>query len=967
MKQLANPIRLTYGYAYSVAFMPDGKTLMIGTHGGALLWDFHRRRIVRDYYEYAHPAEHIAVTPDGLTLVTASAENGQTLVWNIADATMLHRISADTQGLWWMAVSPCGRKLLACGKKDGLRCWDMRTGEQTLSVPVRTNKAWRAAWSPCGRWIAHSSGTRRVRVVAADSGTAALRIDAPCKEVTSLAFHPDGRLFTGLKNGTVQIWDVAKGRWKEEIACRHTAVDDIIFSRDGQRMLERGPDKWSDVHVTDLQTGQRIHCQRYDSDKEQRNVDLSPDGQWWAGAYYGFEVGMFRTGETKEYRVLADDFGYFRSAQFTPDGKAVLIGNHKNGEALFRVRDGARLWSRHKRESYGETWGISPDGRWMVSGLSNGEVVVRDMKDGHRVAKCLTHENTVSEVRFQTTGNRIVTVGEEGAMAQLHYSMPRGKKPGSIELLRRLGLGCMNDAKLSSDGKTLVTASSLGIQVWNAESEKLTYCLRIEKEETEDLFISPDSRFAVALSGPFFQRTTAHVLDLHSGQRLHRIRGTALWGAAFSPDGRFFCLCDGRKADGKYCQVVQARGTLTGKLLWTTRLKDGRFPSFVVTPDGSKVVVLYARHVELRCGKDRSGRRRYRHKYAPTIRVLDARTGRKMVRYRQDFPAAKERPSLLSEGTAPSFLSVENGEMQLRNALDATMVKRLSLHAIWMEGARLSPDGKYIYLDGANPSLWDTTADQEVNTPSADSLADPAGSTPRQHVTHTTEYVSLKDLSQQTIRTYCLGHYSQYVRILPFPDGERVLVVGDGQCALWNPDKDTPEWTMWFAQELYRAEIRVSPDGSITALGLRDKSGITLITSQTGRLLRHIDTPEPVSSVAFSPDGTRLMSAHGNTEIRIWDVSSGAEVLVVSMDDGTTVDVVFYTPDGNRILAYCTHEGAVPAKTIRIMDACGGTIAEFPGEPNYINYTVSGSLSPDGLRLLTEERDAVFLWDISGL
>jgi WD40 repeat protein len=342
-----------------------------------------------------------------------------------------------------------------------------------------------------------------------------------------------------------------------------------------------------------------------------------------------------------------------------------------------------------------------------------------------------------------------------------------------------------------------------------------------------------------------------------------------------------------------------------------------------------------------------------------------------MIQYRQDLPAAKERPSLLSERGTPSFLNVENGKMRLRNALDATKVKRLSLHPSWTEGARLSSDGRFVFLQGSELYLWDTKADTEVNVPSAEALADSSGPAPRWHVTHTTEYVHIKDLDLQTTRIYNLGHIYQSTKAFRLPDGERVLLAGDEHYALWNPDRGKPDWITWCASQLNTSEIRAgeicaSPDSSVIALGLRDKSGVFLLDAKTGVILTVINTPTPVSSLAFTPDGTCVMAAFESLGIRVWNAATGGEVMAVSINDGTVVYESRYTPDGKRMLAYCRREGAVPANTIRILDAQDGTLlAELPGECN--SFALGNPISPDGARILTEESSTVYLWDISGL
>jgi WD40 repeat protein len=52
---------------------------------------------------------------------------------------------------------------------------------------------------------------------------------------------------------------------------------------------------------------------------------------------------------------------------------------------------------------------------------------------------------------------------------------------------------------------------------------------------------------------------------------------------------------------------------------------------------------------------------------------------------------------------------------------------------------------------------------------------------------------------------------------------------------------------------------------------------IRLWDAATGALLRTFKGhSEVISSVAFSPDGARVLSGSGDTTIRLWDVATGA-------------------------------------------------------------------------------------------
>jgi WD40 repeat protein len=76
-------------------------------------------------------------------------------------------------------------------------------------------------------------------------------------------------------------------------------------------------------------------------------------------------------------------------------------------------------------------------------------------------------------------------------------------------------------------------------------------------------------------------------------------------------------------------------------------------------------------------------------------------------------------------------------------------------------------------------------------------------------------------------------------------------------------------------------------------------------------VLRHTAT---VRHVAFSPDGRRLASAGTDRAVKLWDVSSGQELLTLRGHSDEALAAVF-SPDGRR-LATSGRDGV-----IRIWDA----------------------------------------------
>ena len=76
-----------------------------------------------------------------------------------------------------------------------------------------------------------------------------------------------------------------------------------------------------------------------------------------------------------------------------------------------------------------------------------------------------------------------------------------------------------------------------------------------------------------------------------------------------------------------------------------------------------------------------------------------------------------------------------------------------------------------------------------------------------------------------------------------------------------------------------------------------------------------------INSIAFSPDGERLVSGSFDTSIRLWDVETGANLLTMPGNKIWGIPVAF-SPDGKRLVsgAWDNDDG----NGLRIWDALTG-------------------------------------------
>ncbi|MGD0516125.1 MAG: WD40 repeat domain-containing serine/threonine-protein kinase, partial [Thermoguttaceae bacterium] len=149
--------------------------------------------------------------------------------------------------------------------------------------------------------------------------------------------------------------------------------------------------------------------------------------------------------------------------------------------------------------------------------------------------------------------------------------------------------------------------------------------------------------------------------------------------------------------------------------------------------------------------------------------------------------------------------------------------------------------------------------------------------------------------------------------------------------------------------------VAFSPDGKRMLIGSLDKMAILWDASTGAQIHAFIGNEGRVTSVAFSPDGKRVLTGSEDRKAMLWDASTGAQIRTFSVH-GELVNSVAFSLDGTRVLTGSYDQTAI------VWDAStGAQIRTFKGH----NASVSSvAFSPDGKRVLTGSLDnTAILWD----
>jgi len=559
------------------------------------------------------------------------------------------------------------------------------------------------------------------------------------------------------------------------------------------------------------------------------------------------------------------------SVAFSPDGTRIASGSVDTTVRLWDTRTGQPIGQPLHHDDTVTSVAFSPDGTRLASGSWDKTVRLWDTRTGQPIGQPLHHDDTVTSVAFSADGTRLAS-GSWDKTIRL-WDTRTGQPIG--EPLR--GDGAVLSVAFSPDGTRLASGNwnmwNNNAQLWNTDSRQPIGQPMHHDDAVNSVAFSPDgTRLATGSDDK-----TVKLWDARTGQPFGPPlrHDDSVLSVAFSPDGT-------RIAAASFDKTIRLWDALTLREVGVLRGHESAVTEVAFSRDSQRLVSAGGGDGTVRLWDTRSWQPMLGHDgtawaaFSDDGRRIGSGGSDKTVRWwdtatRQPIGA----PLRVDDNDVTDLFPVGEDRLLSFGSIDTVKLWDRNGKPIG-EPLRLPPDTEPVVTDDTtNPRVAAQVETGVVRLWNSD--LQPVGETTRQ---------------------------DQWISAIEFSKDGHVVATGsaDGTVRLWDSATGGPIGEPMKGPELVTS-IAFSYDKRFIAVGCSCSSLRLWDTGTSKPVGEPISLGSPVSYAAFSHDGHTLASGTMDGKIQLWDVGDQSAIGVPLTGHTNAITSLNFSPDGTKLLS----------------------------------------------------------------
>ena len=222
------------------------------------------------------------------------------------------------------------------------------------------------------------------------------------RQVTDMAFSPDGTRLAAGGDGRIWIYDVASGAQFAMLSGYTENIRALAFAPNNTLLASGSED--NTLRLWDTATAREVLTLAGDSNLAQALAASSPDGV------------PLPSWDPRTERLLAtsnENPGRVRSLAFSPDGTTLASGSADGRIRLWEVETGAILTSFSVHDGLVLALAFSANGEILASGGSDTLVRLWDLDSQRLIANLRAHTDSINALAFSANGEILASGGRD--------------------------------------------------------------------------------------------------------------------------------------------------------------------------------------------------------------------------------------------------------------------------------------------------------------------------------------------------------------------------------------------------------------------------------------------------------------------------------------------------------------------------------------------------------------------------
>ena len=486
----------------AIAITPDGKNIVSASHDTTLkVWDLQTGECLCTCIEHQKSVTVLAIHPDGDKVISGD-DDKRLIIWNLKNGQLLRNIKTFEGYLYAIAITNYGFSFTGDEKKilvatrvrerdNPFEVCNISTGEVLKNL---TDETW------LGTYITHVAITPHdTKVVAASKDRNQIKIldlrtGIPLgsfeahygQYVTALAITPDGKQVVTGAHKTIKIWDLTLIQKKSKIKSitkHNSSVQAVAITPDGKQAISG--DGNGTIIIWDIDSQKAIETLPggYNGIK---SISVTPDGQKFVSTFVSGE-GSYKGVQIWNFHNTKKLFGNCRAERevetvaITPDSRYIVSGVHNS----------IIIWNLESQNIFRELYDpdlrpitsvvITPDGKYIIAGTVGNLLFIWDFKSGYKinVIELLNEWNghdsgkSITSIAVTPNSQQLISASSDNSLRLWDISQ-------GIELRKfSIHSSSVNSVVVTPSGEYAISADDT-IKVWHIQTGRIVASFSVE-------------------------------------------------------------------------------------------------------------------------------------------------------------------------------------------------------------------------------------------------------------------------------------------------------------------------------------------------------------------------------------------------------------------------------------------------------------------------------------------------------